>query len=205
MATSTIKNSRSAEIDAVYSHADLGSCADESALATALNTKLSAMGNNSNANIRISTTTAFGAFANGIAYIGEIRKGASTSYASVSFYGLGLNADIIGSKTPSGWNFQKEATVDALAKYVSVPANGSKTLTMETYASFMITFHGYTAQTRGALVGVSDTTTISYTWLGTAPSGITITSSGLQMTITNSSAYTLRTYLTDYNGKITVS
>ena len=89
---------------------------------------------------------------------------------------------------------------------VPIPAGGYKTLTAESYTPYMITFHGYTGGTRGALVGISDASSmVVYNWLGATPSDIAITSSGTrQIKITNSGQYQTTCFVTVYKNSITV-
>ena len=116
-------------------YADLGSFSTQSALETALNTKLNAMPTNSTASFRIAVSATFGAFQSGVSYIGELRKGGSATYASISLHGLGINAEIVGNKASSTWTFQKEPTraeVDALAnKHNTITVSG-KTFSFNT-------------------------------------------------------------------------
>ena len=90
---------------------------------------------------------------------------------------------------------------------VPIPAGGSKTLTSASYTPYIITFHGYTGTSRGALVGTSDASSmLIYNWLGTAPSDIAITSTGTrQITITNNGQYQTTCFVTILKGSVSVS
>lgn len=103
-----------------------------------------------------------------------------------------------------------KAAIDSLnskTKEVAIPVGGSKTLTSTSYTPFIITFHGYTGSSRGALVGISDTSSmLIYNWLGTAPSDIAITSTGTrQITITNNGQYQTTCFVTILRGSVSVS
>lgn len=108
----------------------LGSFSTQSALETALNTKLDAMLTNSTASVKFSITASFGVFSSGVAYACELRKSGSADYASISLHGLGVNAEIVGSKALTTWTFQKEPTraeVDLLARRFFTGAYASGT------------------------------------------------------------------------------
>lgn len=103
-----------------------------------------------------------------------------------------------------------KAALDSLnskTKEVAIPSGGSKTLTSTSYTPYIITFHGYTGSSRGVLVGISDASSmLIYNWLGTAPSGIAITSTGTrQITITNNDQYQTTCFVTILKGSVSVS
>ena len=103
-----------------------------------------------------------------------------------------------------------KSAVDSLnskTKEVTLAAGASKTLTATSYAAYMITFHGYNASSRGALVGITTSENMQiYNWLGTAPSAIATASAGTrQMRITNNDQYEVVVYITAYRGTITVA
>ena len=120
---------------------------------------------------------------------------------------------IIESYTGSslaGANQSVKAALDSLNNKtieVAIPASGSKTLTSTSYTPFIITFHGYTGTSRGALVGISDASSmLIYNWLGTAPSDIAITSTGTrQITITNNGQYQTTCFVNVLKGSVSVS
>lgn len=98
-------------------------------------------------------------------------------------------------------------SLNSKTKEVTLAAGASKTLTATSYAAYMITFHGYNASSRGALVGITTSENMHiYSWLGTAPSAIATASAGTrQMRITNNDQYEVVVYVTAYRGTITVS
>ena len=193
-------------------YADLGSFSTQSDLETALNNKLTAMPTNTTAYIRFATSAPFGVFqSSGATYICDLRKGGSATYASISLHGLGINAEIVGNKSSATWTFQKEPTraeVDALNQRVisrNVSAGASITLGTRSVKA-TITFIGASGITRGIIIvsGYPSSAT-EYTTIGGNLTGVSISVSGGDMTITNNSAYTLNMYIDVYAGTPTIS
>ena len=71
-----------------------------------LDDKLTAMQNNSVAQIRIAATASFTPFTSGQTYWGELRKSTAITYSSAILYGLGANKIIYGYRGTGGWSFK---------------------------------------------------------------------------------------------------
>lgn len=95
----------------ITNYVDLGNMASQSALETALDTKLSSMGEFSNVTIRFLVTSSFAGFAANT-YVGTLSKGgASGSYAAALLESIiGTSKAIVKATKNTSWRFEELAT-----------------------------------------------------------------------------------------------